>query len=175
MQLPDAAALERTNAVIEQVRQRIAAEPGVAHVIGVSGFSLLGGSTSNTGLLIATLKPWSERGSAQSVAAILADLARPLAAMPSAQVNAFNPPSIPGLGRTGGFEFELEALGDQSPQDLAAAMRALLVAANQDPRLFQVFSMLYNVSPAAIFGAMQAHLGAQYVSDFNLYSRVFQV
>src|SRR6185312_14533632 len=36
-------------------------------------------------------------------------------------------------------------------------------------------SLLYHVPPSTIFGAMQAHLGGQYVSDFNLYSRVFQV
>jgi len=71
-------------------------------------------------------------------------------------------------------------------------MRALLFAANQDPWLSTVFStftasvpqifvdvdraqaMLLNVSPGTIFAAMQAHLGSQYVSDFNLYSRVFQ-
>jgi hydrophobe/amphiphile efflux-1 (HAE1) family protein len=193
VQLPDAAALDRTQRVIEQVRQRVIQEPGVAHVIGVAGFSLLGGSTSNSGLLIVTLKPWSERGAAQSINAILAHLVGPFVAMPAANIVAFNPPAISGLGRTGGFDFQLEALGGQSPQDIAATMRALLYAANQDPRLSQVFttytasvpqvfvdvdrtrSMLYNVSPGTIFAAMQAHLGAQYVNDFNLYSRVFQV
>jgi multidrug efflux pump len=193
VQLPEAASLARTQTVIEEARQRLMQEPGLAHVVGVAGFSLLGGNTSNAGLLIATLKPWDERGSAQSAGAILAAIARPFAAMPAANVVAFNPPAIAGLGRTGGFDFELEALGGQSVQELAATMRALLYAANQDPRLSQVFStfntqtpqifvdvdrtqsLLYHVPPSTIFAAMQAHLGGQYVSDFNLYSRVFQV
>ena len=193
VQLPEAASLDRTEAVLEEARQRLMQEPGVAHVVGVAGFSLLGGSTSNAGLLIATLKPWGERGSTQTATAILADVARPFGAMPAANIIAFSPPAISGLGRTGGFDFELEGLGGQSEQELAATMRALLYAANQNPQLSQVFStfttqtpqifvdvdrtqsLLYHVPPSTIFGAMQAHLGGQYVSDFNLYSRVFQV
>jgi multidrug efflux pump len=193
VQLPEAASLDRTEAVLEEARQRLMQEPGMAHVVGVAGFSLLGGSTSNAGLLIATLKPWSERGAAHSAGAILAAIARPFAAIPAANIIAFSPPAIAGLGRTGGFDFELEALGGQSEEELAGTMRALLYAANQHPQLAQVFStfttqtpqifvdvdrtqsLLYHVPPSTIFGAMQAQLGGQYVGDFNLYSRVFQV
>jgi multidrug efflux pump len=193
VQLPSSAALPRTAKVVAEVRDLLLKNPAVADVISVTGFSLLGGSTSNTGLLITVLKPWDQRGPNETVDALLARLGPTLAAIPSANVVAFNPPAIPGLGRTGGFDFELQALGGQSPQELASTMGALLYAANQDPRLSAVFSTftatvpqifvdvdrarasLLNISPAVVFQAMQAHLGAQYVNDFNLYGRVFQV
>ncbi|HVY56475.1 MAG TPA: multidrug efflux RND transporter permease subunit [Xanthobacteraceae bacterium] len=193
VQLPDAAAFPRTQRVMDDVRNRIQNTPGVANIISVSGYSLLSGAGSNVGLLIPVLKPWSERPASQSVDALIGRLMPQFAADPRATIVAFNPPPIPGLGRTGGFDFQLQAIEGQSPQDLAAAMRGLLIAANQDPRLAAVFSTFtasvpqilanidrtriaqFGVSPAEIFTTMQAHLGSLFVNDFNLYSRVFQV
>lgn len=116
-----------------------------------------------------------------------------LAAIPSANIFAFAPPAIQGLGTTGGFDFRLQALGDQSPQDIAAVTRAMIIAANQDPALRAVFStytanvpqlfvnldrtkaQTMNVPVSRVFSTLQAQLGSRYVNDFNLYSRVFQV
>lgn len=194
VQLPNAASLNRTQAVLEEVSSTIRRAEGVADVIAVSGFSLLGGAGSNGGLVIVTLRPWDERTTRElSLPAILARLQAELLAMPQARITAFNPPAIPGLGATGGFDFRLQALEGQSPLDLAATMRGLLFAANQQPELAAVFSTytadvpqiaididraraeLLGVSPSEIFRALQAHLGSQYVDDFNLLSRVFQV
>jgi multidrug efflux pump subunit AcrB len=84
-------------------------------------------------------------------------------------------------------------LGDQSPQELSAVTRALVVAANQEPTLRAVFSTYsaevpqlflnldrtkaesLNVPVSRVFATLQAQLGSRYVNDFNLYSRVFQV
>ncbi|CCD91573.1 multidrug efflux system protein [Bradyrhizobium sp. ORS 375] len=193
VQLPDAAAFPRTQAVMEDVRATLQNTPGVADVISVAGFSLLAGAGSNVGLLIPVLKPWSERTADQTVSAMIGRLLPRFAADPRASVVAFNPPPIAGLGRTGGFDFQLQAISGQSPQQLAATMRGLLIAANGDRRLSSVFSTFsasvpqvlaridrtriaqFGVTPAAIFTAMQAHLGSLFVNDFNLYSRVYQV
>jgi multidrug efflux pump len=193
VQLPDAAAFPRTQKVMADVQKRLQETPGVADVLSVSGFSLLSGAGSNVGLLIPVLKPWSERPASQTVAALIARLMPQFAADPRASIVAFNPPPISGLGRTGGFDFQLQALAGQTPQQLAATMRGLLVAANEDPRLTSVFSTYsasvpqllvsidrtriaqFGVSPAEIFSTMQAHLGSLFVNDFNLYSRVFEV
>ncbi|MEJ2379269.1 MAG: efflux RND transporter permease subunit, partial [Pseudolabrys sp.] len=193
VQLPDAAAFPRTQAVIHSVEQTLKKTPGVANVISVAGYSFLSGEQSNVGLVIAVLKPWSERPPSQSVHALIAKLMRQFAADPRATIVAFNPPPISGLGHTGGFEFQLQAVQGQSPQQLAATMRGLLVAANQDPRLKSVFSTFsasvpevlakinrtriaqFGVAPAEVFAAMRAHLSSRFVNNFNLYSRVFEV
>lgn len=193
VQLPDAAAFPRTQAVVDNIEQQLKNTPGVAHVISVAGYSLLSGAGANVGLLIPVLNPWSERGPNETVDALIRHLMPQFAADPRASIAAFNPPPIPGIGHTGGFDFQLQAVAGQSPQELAATMRGLLVAANQDPRLSAVFSTytasvpqilakidrtqiaLFGVSPADIFAAMQAHLGSRFVNNFNLFSRVFQV
>jgi multidrug efflux pump len=194
VQLPSAAALERSDAVLEDVQRMIRETPGVDNVIAISGFSLLSGAGSNVGLVIATLKPWEERSDpAEQVDGLLARLQPQLAAIPQATIFAFNPPSIPGVGATGGFDFRLQALGGQSPQELASTLRGLLVAANQNPMLRAVFSTysaevphlfleldrtkaaLLGITPGDVFTTLQAHLGSLYVNDFNLYGRVFRV
>src|SRR5207302_2849621 len=102
------------------------------------------------------------------------------------------PPSI-GLGSTGGFQAALEALQGQSPNDIAAVMRGLLVTANQQPELAGVFStfaadtprirldidrdkaQVLGVKVSDIFNALQSTLGGFYVNDFNLFGRTWQV
>ncbi|MCU0556723.1 MAG: multidrug efflux RND transporter permease subunit [Desulfobacterales bacterium] len=194
IQLPEAAALARTNEVLAQVSEIIENTPGVADVIAVSGFSIISGSSENVGLAVVVLDPWSERNAPElRLAGLMGRVRAELAALPTANIFAFSPPAIQGLGTTGGFDFRLQALGDQSPQELSAVTRAMVVAANQDPALQAVFStysadvpqLLLNldrtksetmkVPVSSVFSTLQSQLGSRYVNDFNLYSRVFQV
>ncbi|BAN48319.1 efflux RND transporter permease subunit [Metapseudomonas resinovorans] len=193
VQLPNAASLERTEQTLANVVSVMRATPGVANAIGISGSSLVGGGGSNTGMVISALEPWSERGSDQGINAIMAHLRAEFAKISTASIVPFNPPAIPGLGTTGGFDFRLQARGGQSQEELAEVMRALIIRANQTPGLSGVFSTfsadvprlyldvdrgraeLLGVSPATIFSTLQAHLGSAYVDDFNIFSRVFQV
>jgi hydrophobe/amphiphile efflux-1 (HAE1) family protein len=194
IQLPEAAALARTNLVLAQVSETIQKTPGVADVIAVSGFSIISGASENVGLAVVVLEPWSARKTPEvQLAGLMGRVRAELAAMPTANIFAFSPPAIQGLGSTGGFDFRLQALGDQSPQELAAVTRALVVAANQDQSLQAVFSTFsadvpqlmlnldrtksetMNVPVSSVFSTLQSQLGSRYVNDFNLYSRVFQV
>ena len=193
VQLPNAASLERTQQTLASVVSVLQRTPGVANSIGISGMSMIGGSGSNTGMVIAALKPWSERGSGESVDAVMSRLRTEFARISTASIVPFNPPAIPGLGTTGGFDMRLQARAGQSQEELAEVMRGLIVKANQTSGLAGVFSTfsadvpqvfvdidrkraeLYGVSPATIFSALQAHLGSSYVDDFNIFSRVYQV
>src|SRR6185369_13471851 len=94
---------------------------------------------------------------------------------------------------TGGFQYALQALQGQSPNDLAAVMRALLITANQQSELAGVFSTFVAETPqirldidrdkaqvlgvkiSDIFNALQSTLGGFYVNDFNLFGRTWQV
>lgn len=195
VQLPDAASLNRTEAVLDQARSVLQETEGVANVISVSGFSLLSGaSSSNVGMAIAVLDPWEERTRPeQTVQGLLASVMPRFAAIPSANVIAFNPPSIPGLGAAGGFDMRLQGQQGQSAQEIAAALNGLIYAANQAPEIGAAYSTfsanvpqirvdvdrtrseLFNVPISDVFATLQAHLGSQYVNDFNLYSRVYRV
>jgi hydrophobe/amphiphile efflux-1 (HAE1) family protein len=195
IQLPDAAALPRTEAVMSQVDTIARALPGVANVITVSGYSLLTSSpSSSSGLGIIVLEPWAQRTSPDtSLAAIYRKLRGEYAALPGANITPFPPPAIPGLGASGGFDFRLEAIGNQSPEDLATAVRSVVAAVNQDPRISHAYSTYsasvprlfmdvnrtkaesLGVSVGDLFGTMQAMLGSSYVNQFNYLGRTFQV
>ncbi|MCK0195304.1 multidrug efflux RND transporter permease subunit [Ancylobacter sp. 6x-1] len=193
VQLPNAASLDRTSQTMAQIATVLRQTPGVADAIGISGSSIVGGSGSNTGMVIASLKPWNERGANEGIDAILARLRAAFARISMASIAAFNPPAIPGLGTTGGFDLRLQAREGQSQEELAEAMRALIFTANRTPGLSGVFSTfsadvprlfldidrgrseLLGVSTATIFSALQTHLGSSYVDDFNIFSRVYQV
>ncbi|MFS8054869.1 multidrug efflux RND transporter permease subunit [Rhizobium sp. BR 317] len=193
VQLPDAASLERTQQTLASVTSLLQKTPGIANSIAISGNSMIGGGGSNFGMAISALKPWSERGSAESIDSIMSHLRSEFAGISAASVVAFNPPAIPGLGTTGGFDMRLQARNGQSQQELAEVMRALIVKANQTRGLSGVFStfsanvpqifldvdrnraQLLGVSPATIFSTLQSHLGSSYVDDFNIFSRVYQV
>ncbi|MEM7169742.1 MAG: multidrug efflux RND transporter permease subunit [Pseudomonadota bacterium] len=194
IQLPDGASLNRTEDVLDQVREIIKSEAGVADVMTVAGYSLLSGTTPNGALAIAVLEDWSEREDPSlHVEAILQRLRGKLWSIAAANVIAFNIPPIPGLGTTGGFEMELQDLGGRTPQELSAVLRGLIFAANQDPVVSNVFStfsadvpqIFLNVDRdkaealgipiSTIFTTLQANLGSLYVNDFNLYNRVYKV
>ena len=195
LRLPEGASINRTQAVVEQVENIIRPIPGVAGVLSVVGLDFIDGlAASNQALFVISLKPYAERAArSQSVDAIIAALRPRLGAVPGAIVFPFNLPPIIGLGSTGGFQYVLEALQGQPLADLAATMRGLLVAANQQPELAGVFStfaadtpqiyldidrdkaQVVGVKISDIFNALQATLGGFYINDFNLFGRTWQV
>ncbi len=194
VQLPEAAAMSRTDQVMMQVTQELREVEGVDSVLGVSGFSLLSGRGDNVGFGLVILAPWDQRSSSgMHVDAILNTARQKLGAISTANILAFTPPPIRGLGRTGGFDFQLQSLTEKSPQEFVAAAQALVMAANQDPALSRVFSTytantpqlalnidrnraeLLKVSVGEIFSTLQTQLGGRYVNDFNLENRGYQV
>lgn len=193
-QLPEGASLERTREVMARATETLSRIDGVDNVLGVSGFSLLSGVAENVGFGIAVLKPWNERKRPeQQLDAIIGQGMGRLSAITTANIFAFAPPPIQGLGTTGGFDFRLLALENQPPREIAAVTRALVVAANQDPTLSGVFSTYTANTPqiyvdidrtraeflkvpvSRIFGTLQQQLGSGFVNDFNLYGRTYQV
>jgi len=194
VQLPEGAALARTKEVMQRVTKGLQAINGVDHVIGVGGFSLLSGNADNVGFGLGILAPWDERTRPDvKLNAVMGQAQRKLAAISSANIFAFAPPAILGLGTTGGFDFRLQVLEDQSPREIAAVTRAIVIAANQDPALMRVFSTYtantpqlfvnldrtrtetFKVPVSRVFSTLQSQLGSGYVNDFNLYGRVYQV
>ena len=135
--LESSAALPQTEKIMAQVEQLARKHEGVANVVTVSGYSLLSGAPgSNNGLAIIVLNPWDERTTPEtSLKSIYEGLSADYAAIPAANVFAFPPPAIPGLGSAAGFDYRLEAIGGQSPSDMSSALRALIIAANADPRI----------------------------------------
>jgi hydrophobic/amphiphilic exporter-1 (mainly G- bacteria), HAE1 family len=195
MRLPEGASINRTEEIVKQVEDIIRPIPGVEGILSVVGLNFIDYiASSNQAFFVVRLKPYAERTDpAQGAGAIIARLRPQLSAIKGAIAFPFNLPPILGLGSTGGFQYVLEALQGQSPSDLAATLRALIVAANQQPELAGVYStyaadtpQLYldidrdkaqvlGIKITDIFNALQSTLGSFYVNDFNVFGRTWQV
>jgi len=195
LRLPEGASVNRTEAVVKQVEDTVRPIPGVEGVLSVVGLNFIDYvASSNQGFFVIRLKPYELRTDpAQSASAIVGRLRPLLAAIPGAIAFPFNLPPIIGLGSTGGFQYVLEALQGQTPTDLAAVLRGLLVTANSQPELAGVFStyaadtpqifldidrdkaQVLSVRISDIFNALQSTLGSYYINDFNVFGRTWQV
>jgi hydrophobic/amphiphilic exporter-1 (mainly G- bacteria), HAE1 family len=195
LRLPEGASINRTADVVKEVEDIIKPIPGVEGVLSVVGLNFIDYiAASNQAFFVIRLKPYEERTDPRERAsAILAALRPKMAAIEGAIAFPFNLPPILGLGNTGGFQYVLEALQGQPPGDLAAALRGLLITANQQPELAGVFSTYAADTPQVyldidrdkaqvlgvrvidIFDALQATMGTYYVNDFNLFGRTWQV
>ena len=195
MRLPEGASVNRTEDLVAQVENIIRPVPGVQGVLSVVGLNFIDYvASSNQAFFVVRLKPYAERTApSETVDAIIARLRPQLAGIQGAIVFPFNLPPVFGLGSTGGFQYVLEALQGQSPSDLAAVMRGLVVASNQQPELAAVFStfaadtpqihldidrdkaQVLGVKVSDVFNALQSTLGGFYVNDFNLFGRTWQV
>ena len=194
-QLPDGATLDRTEKVIRQMSEIALKEPGVEGAVAFPGLSINGFINSpSAGIVFVTLKPFSERGSADlSGFAISQKLQRKYAALQDAFIAIFPPPPVMGLGTIGGFKLQVEDRTDQGYEALDAAMKQVLAKAYMTPALAGVFSsykisvpQLYadldrtkaqqlGVDVEDVFHTMQIYLGSLYVNDFNKFGRTYQV
>src|ERR1043165_1168160 len=143
VQLPPAASLERTDAVLKKVEAILDRPEGIHAYNTIGGFSLLTRvSASYNGFFFVILKPWGERHSADLEAkAIVNKLnAEMRPAIPEADPIAFLPPSIPGLGAAGGFSFWLQDRSGGSVDFLDQNLQKFLEACRKRPELVGVSS-----------------------------------
>ncbi|UWQ34685.1 efflux RND transporter permease subunit [Leisingera sp. M527] len=194
VQLPDAAALGRTETVTGRIDEQIRQIPGVQGTVLVNGFSLLNGAGANGAMIIASLHPWDERQTeALHPNAILGQIYGIANGEAAASIVAFNPPPISGLGMSAGVEMAIQQTAGGTPQDLAQSVGSLVYSANQRPEIAQSYTTFranvpqvfvdldrekaktLNVPISEVFQTMQALLGSYYVNDFNLFGRVYKV
>ena len=189
IQLPDGSSASRTDMVATEVEERILQIKGVKTTITMVGFN-----GENTALIVAQLKPWSQRKSkAESAEGILNIMRNEFSTYPSATIASFSPPAISGLGMFGGFEYQLLDKGNRDAQELYDEAVKLMAKANQHPDFTMVYTsftsnmpqLLLNVDVAKamaqgvqiseIYSALSAYFGKSYINDFNKYGRVYRV
>lgn len=189
IQLPDGSSASRTDMVTHDVEEKIQKIPGVKETLSLVGFS-----GENTALIVSMLDPWSHRKkSSLSINSILGQLRKGFGAYPDAIVVSFSPPSIPGLGMFGGFEYQLLDKGNRTPQQLYDESMKFIAKANANRSLQSVYTqytanlpqllidvdmskaMAQGVDISEIYNTLGAQFGKSYVNDFNKYGRVFRV
>ncbi len=194
-QLPDAASLDRSDAVIRKMSDIAREIPGVDSAIAFPGLSINGFTNApNAGIAFISLKPSKERhGAAQSAEGISAEINKRMGVIQDAFVMVLSPPPVNGLGTTGGFKMMIEDRGNLGYDELNKAVQAFMAKASTDKRLMGVFSG-YQINVPQLFAdvnrvkakqlgvplseinqALQINLGSLYVNDFNQFGRTYQV
>ena len=195
VQLPDAATIERTEAVMAQVNDAVISTPGVWAALEVSGYNVVDGiQQPNAAIAWVILEPWGQRTTPETqVSAIMAAVQSKYDQIPGATIVAANAPPIMGLSTTGGFNFELQDLNAAGVEARAAAAEHLIEQAKQRPELTGVYTTFNphvpqrfleidrvkaktrGVSISDIFNTLQINLGSLYVNQFNKFGRVYRV
>src|SRR5256712_31167 len=195
VQLPLAASLDRTAAVNDKLDAVFKTTPGIKYYTGVAGFSLLSlVTTTYNSFYFITLEDWDARDKKGLTAdVIIRQLNQKLAGVAEAQVFAFSPPAIPGIGTSCGVTFMLEDRAGRDPAFLAENTGKFLAAARKRPEFARLFTTLLPSAPqffaevdrdevlkqgitlASVYQALQAFLGGAFVNYFNQYGRVWQV
>jgi len=192
VQLPDGAALARTEAALDQVSTIARKDPSVAQVISIAGVSVLDNNATlaNAGVAYVVLKDWSERDDLRTVFARLA----PALDGVDARVIVLPPPPIQGIGNAGGFTMQVELRdGSTDFAKLQNVTNAIVANAQSQSALQRVSTSFRATAPQfrievdrvkaetlhvpvdQVFSTLATYLGSTFLSQFNKFGRVFQV
>ena len=191
--LPEGATDQRTGEVLRKAEEYFSKQPEIEHYFTVAGFSF-SGRAQNSGLAFVRLIPWEDRpGKNAKVQAVIQRAMAGLAGVKDAVVFPLNPPAIPELGTSSGFDFWLQDVGGVGHAALDAAKGQMLAMAASNPKLMQVRpqgladaaqlkieldqdkASALGLSLADINATMQTAFGSTYVNNFVNVSRVQRV
>ena len=196
VQLPAASSLERTEAVGKQIDAILKQYPEVKTFLGVNGFSVMGGGElPNAATYFVVLKDWKERSGKEHSAQAVVNRFNQQAygVVQEAQVFGIIPPVIPGMGNTGGLQFELEDRQSLGPEELQKAVNTLLAEYRTELAIASLSSMyqanvpqyylninrdkvqLMDLNLGQVFSSLAYYLGQAYVNDFVEFGRIYQV
>ena len=196
VQLPAASSLERTEAVGKQIDAIFKQYPEVKTFLGVNGFSVMGGGElPNAATYFVVLKDWKERSGKEHSAQAVVNRFNQQAygVVQEAQVFGIIPPVIPGMGNTGGLQFELEDRQSLGSEELQKAVNTLLAEYRTEPAIASLSSMyqanvpqyylninrdkvqLMDLDLGQVFSSLAYYLGQAYVNDFVEFGRIYQV
>ena len=196
VQLPDGAALDRTQHVLDQVSEIAGKTPGVEQVISIAGISALDASSSlaNAGVAYLILKEWSERGAGQDLRSLFVGLNQKMTAIEEARILVIPPPPIQGIGNAAGFAMQVQLRDGNSDFGKLQAMTGAMVANAQtqsalqrvnspfrsqvpqfDVAVDRIKTQTLHVTTDQVFSTLSSYLGSSYVNQFTKFGRTFQV
>jgi hydrophobe/amphiphile efflux-1 (HAE1) family protein len=195
VQLPDASAFERTDAIVRRMDAMAREIPGIAHTFAISGYSsVLQANQPNVGAAFLVFDDFANRSEPHLKGdGLLAVIRQKFATIQEGRVLVLPPPPLRGLGNAGGFKLQVQDLNNAGLDALESATQKLLTAAQQEPGLISLvtgfraqtpqYKLEINRAQAKTMGvslsdlneALQVYLGSAYVNDFNLFGRTYQV
>ncbi|MEO8321668.1 MAG: efflux RND transporter permease subunit, partial [Bradyrhizobium sp.] len=196
VQLPDGAALDRTQNVLNRVSEIAGKSAGVDQVISIAGISALDGSSSlaNAGVAYLILKEWSARGPGQDLRSLFVGLNEKMSVIEEARILVIPPPPIQGIGNAAGFAMQVQLRDGNADYGKLQAIAGAIVSNAQtqsalqrvsssfrsmvpqfDVEVDRVKTQTLHVTTDQIFSTLSSYLGSTYINQFNKFGRTFQV
>ena len=193
IQTPPGSTIERTNQVALQVMRIAEREEGVESVSSLAGFEILSeGTSANTGSCLINLRDWKDRK--RTAKEIIDDLEEKCKQITQADINFFEPPSIPGYGSTSGFELRLlDKAGKNDYHEMERVSKQFVDAVNKRPeigRAFSFYSASYpqyllkmdddmalqkGVAPGKALNNLATLVGSDYETGFIRFGKPYKV
>lgn len=197
LQMPNAASIDRTRALMDQLAAIAGKTPGVRGTVSIAGFSVLTGANSSAaGTMFVPLLPFDEREAEPeySAQAITRHLSTEFSQLQDGLALVFAPPPVRGIGSAGGFKMQVQdRSGSHTPQELQSVVNDLITEARKNPQVQGLFSSFranvpqlfadldrskakqQNVAVTDAMQTLQVFLGSLYINDFNYLGRTYRV
>ncbi|MCH3980642.1 MAG: efflux RND transporter permease subunit [Prevotella sp.] len=184
--------LNETDRALQQLDKKLAKIPGIAHRAKVSGYSFTA-QGSNSGMFYVPLKSWNERGKGESLNDITEKINRAAADIAGASVVVMSPSLVPGFGMSSGFDLNLEDRNGGSISQFQQVKDRFVKELSRQPEIgsaYSEFSADYpqywvdidaaqcaraGITPNEILQTIQGYYGGSYISNFNRFSRLYNV
>ncbi len=192
LQLPNAASLQRTDKVAQEIEDILMDFEEVEYVTTAAGFSILSGAmSSNTGVMFIKLVDWEDRENTATEVMQRANIELS-GRIKEAQAFAFGPPALPGLGNGSGFSIMIQDKGGNDPNYLAMNAMKFIKAANEREEIGSAFSAFQANVPQRfldldkekalklgvplndLYRTVGAFMGGAYVNDFTRFGRLYK-
>ncbi|HTT25243.1 MAG TPA: multidrug efflux RND transporter permease subunit [Candidatus Sulfotelmatobacter sp.] len=193
VQAPSGASLEYTKSINQQVTHILASIPEVESTFSIAGFSF-SGAAANQGLIFASLRPYSQRKGEEHTSLAILNRVRPmLFGVQGAIVFSTLPPAVQGLGRFGGFQFQVQDQRSHRLEELAGATQGLIRNSTQRKDLVGLYTPFTANDPqymvtidrekakslhvplSQITDTLGIYMGSTYVNDFDFNNRSYRV
>lgn len=193
--MPPGTSQERTEEVLEKVDHIVRQIPAVKYTSKILGYSFIAGQGATYGTFIVKLKNWEERDpETESADAVLGQIYGMCGKfVKDGRIVAFAPPMISGYSVTNGFEIKMQDKTGGDINTFFGIVQGFLAKLNQQPEI-QVAYSTFNptfpqyqvdidaakckqagISPSTILTTLQGYYGGMYVSNFNLYGKIYRV
>jgi multidrug efflux pump len=194
LKLPEAATIDRTDAVMRRMGKIALETPGVADVVQFPGLNAVHFvSTPNAGVMFIGLEPQSMRDI--QAGDIAARINMQYGQIQEGFAYALLPPPVLGLGNANGIELYVQDRGGLGYGELYRSTAGLIGALGATPGFdpYGTFTSYQSNVPQLdatvdrnkvkelglsltdVFQALQIYLGSAYVNDFNLFGRTYSV
>ncbi len=186
--------LNTTDAVMERIEERLTVIPQVAHTMKTTGYGMLAGEGSTSGMFVIRLKPWDERRKPEDqVQAVIDQIYACTADIQDATLFAMSPGMIPGYGMGNALDINMQDKTGGDIHTFYNVTQQYIEALNGRPEIELAFSgfnvnypqwqvdvdaakcMRAGISPDEVLSTLAGYYGGTYASNFNRFSKMYRV